>query len=195
MLDYIVTLGPIATIIGGFAYIRDTIRGTTKPNRVTWLLWSVTPIIAMFAMLSSGVTWAALPVFFSGFVPLLVFLSSFVNKNSYWKTTYFDYICGGLSLMALVLWWLENNPVYAIIFSLLSSVLAIVPTIYKAYKYPESESCAAFIAGAFNGITALLVVHSWRFTECAFPLYLIINSTILSSVCYRTKLKILFRKK
>ena len=25
-------------------YLRDTLRGTTKPNRVTWLLWAVAPL-------------------------------------------------------------------------------------------------------------------------------------------------------
>jgi hypothetical protein len=55
-------------------YLRDTLRGTTKPNRVTWLLWAVAPLLAAAVELSEGVGLRALPTFMVGFMPLLVFV-------------------------------------------------------------------------------------------------------------------------
>jgi len=114
MLQYIVLLGAVANLAGGFVYIKATLRGETKPNRVTWLIWSVAPLIATVAGLSDGVRWAVLPVFMSGFVPLLVFIVSFVNPKSYWKLEKFDYICGACSILALVLWGITKEPLVAI---------------------------------------------------------------------------------
>lgn len=84
-------------------YIGNTvISGKTKPNRVTWLMWAIAPLVAAVAAYVDGVRWAVLPVFMAGFAPFLVFLSSYVNPKSYWELGVFDYGCGGLSVLALV---------------------------------------------------------------------------------------------
>src|SRR5262245_153782 len=72
--QYLVLFGAVLSITGWTAYIKNTLNGTTRPNRVTYAMWSVAPLIATVAAVVKGVTWAALPVFMSGFCPLLVFL-------------------------------------------------------------------------------------------------------------------------
>lgn len=42
-------LGALVASLGGFYYFYETIKGTAKPNRVTWLLWAVFPMITFFA--------------------------------------------------------------------------------------------------------------------------------------------------
>ena len=32
--------------LGGWIYIRDTLRGATSPNRVTWSLWGLEGVLA-----------------------------------------------------------------------------------------------------------------------------------------------------
>src|SRR5579883_2007596 len=91
MLQYLVLVGAAVNATGSARYIRDTLRGGTKPNRVTYLMWGIAPLIAAAAAWSRGVTWAVLPVFMSGFCPLMVFLSSFVNGQAYWKLGKLDY--------------------------------------------------------------------------------------------------------
>ena len=65
MLQYLVFVGAGVQLLGIAAYVKETLRGKTKPNKVTWLMWSIAPLIATFAALSDGVTLAALPVFMS----------------------------------------------------------------------------------------------------------------------------------
>jgi len=73
MLQYLVIGGALLNLLGAVAYIRDTLQGKTKPNRVTWSLWAAVPMIAVAAAVSDGVTWAIVPVFMSGVNPLLIF--------------------------------------------------------------------------------------------------------------------------
>jgi len=51
----------------------------------------------------------------------------------------FDLICGILSLVGLVLWMITKVGNVAIFFSIVADGLAAVPTLVKAYKYPDTE--------------------------------------------------------
>ncbi len=172
MLQYLVLLGAAVQLIGVFFYVKGTIRGEIKPNRMTWLMWAIAPLIASFAAFADGVTWAVLPVFMSGFSPFLVFLASFVNKEAYWKLERFDYLCGALSVLALVLWAITNEPVVAIVFAILSDAAAAIPTLIKSVRYPETESAWPYLTGVFNSLTSFAAIKSWTFSSYAFPVYL-----------------------
>ncbi|MBU1202484.1 hypothetical protein KKH39_00335 [Patescibacteria group bacterium] len=189
-MQYLVLLGAAVNIIGTSSYIRDTLRGLNQPNRVTWLMWSIAPMIASAAGLSAGFSWVVLPIFMAGFCPFLVLLASFVNKKSYWQLKKLDYICGGLSALALVLWLVTKEPIVAIIFAVLSDALAGLPTLKKSWQYPESESVSAYAAGLFNALTSFAAVKTWAFTEIVFPSYLVLMcSSIIFAIKRPRKLK------
>ncbi len=179
MYEYIVLIGAAASIFAALAYIRSMFRGQTKPNRVTWLMWCVAPFVATAASVSAGARWAAVPIFVSGFGPFLIFTASFFNKKAYWKHTSFDYACGVLSGIALVLWYLTSNPNLAIIFSMISDAVAAVPTLIKAWHNPETESAWPYLIGIFTPMTSFLVATAWTFSELAFPSYLIVINVLL----------------
>ena len=194
MLKYLVILGAIVSLFGSLYYIKETLKGNTKPNKVTWFLWSLAPLIATAAALADGVRLSVLPVFMSGFCPLLVFLFSFVNKNSYWKLEKFDYVCGTFSLLALILWGITKEPIVAIIFAIFSDGFACVPTIVKAWKFPETETGTPFITGLFSVFTGFFAIKIWNFSSLAFPVYLVMANLILIFSVYRKRLFIGRRK-
>ena len=188
MLKYLVIVGAVVSFIGIANYIRQTLLGQTKPNRVTWFMWALAPLIATPAAISDGVTWAAIPVFMSGFGPLLVFISSFFNKNSYWKSTKFDYLCGLFSVLAFILWAITKNPNIAIIFAIASDGTAALPTIIKLWKHPETENISAFIGGTFSALTSFFAIQIWTFSSIGFPIYLISVNLIMIIAFYKNKL-------
>ncbi len=174
MLQYLVILWAIANIWWTAWYIKDTLKGKTKPNRITRLIRAVAPLIATFSALHEGITRSILPVFIAGFCPLLVFLSSFYNKQAYRKIEKLDYICLGLSIIALILWFTTHNAILVIIFAILSDLFAAIPTIIKARKYPETETMICYIWGLFSASTSFFAIQSRQFIEIWFPIYLIL---------------------
>jgi len=188
MLQYLVLVGAAVGLLAIFSYLKDTLRGKTKPNRITWLMWSLAPLIAAAAAFSDGVRWAASPVFMAGFCPLIIFFSSFINPNSYWKLEKFDYLCGFFSLLALIFWAITKNPVVAIIFSIASDGFASIPTIIKSWKHPETETGIVYIAGLFSALTSFAAVRVWVFPEYAFASYLVIVSSALIFAVYHKRL-------
>jgi hypothetical protein len=174
-----VILGALLGSIGTIAYIVDTIKGKVKPNRVSFLLWSITPFIAFAAMMKQGVGISSLMTFSTGFLPLLVFIASFINKKAEWKITRFDLVCGLLSLIGLTLWLITKVGNIAILFSILADGLAAVPTIRKAYYYPETEIAWPWLATSIGIIFTLLTLKSWTFADYGFILYIFIADTLI----------------
>lgn len=182
-MHYLVLLGAAVSLLGCLSYVRETLRGKTRPNRVSWLMWSVAPLIATAAGLASGVTWAVVPVFMSGFGPLLIFISSFSNRSSYWKLETFDYLCGAFSALALILWFVTRDPNVAIVFAILSDAVAAVPTLKKAWSHPGTETYGPYVGGLFSVCTGFLAMESLTFATLAFPLYLLCaNLALIGSV-------------
>jgi hypothetical protein len=192
MFKYAVILGTIVQSAGLYYYIRDAIKGSVKPNKVTWLLWSVAPLIATFAELSSGVRWAVLPVFIVGFGPLLVFIISFFSKKSYWKINKFDYICGLFSILALVLWGVTKDPFVAIIFSILSDFFAGIITVQKTWVHPETEIHTPYSTGLFNCLTGFLAITAWNPSQYLFLTYLVLMNGSILFAMYRKRIKKFF---
>ena len=77
------------------------------------------------AEIKQGVGIESLIPFISGLFPLLIFLSSFVNKKAYWKITKFDVGCGLLSVLGLILWQVTKVGNIAIAFGILADGFAL----------------------------------------------------------------------
>ena len=101
--ERIVLAGAFVGAIGTVVYIRDTLRGTTSPNRATFFLWALAPLIAFAAEIGQGVGLVSVITLSAGLSPLAILLASFVNRHASWRLGPFDYVCAVLSVGALVL--------------------------------------------------------------------------------------------
>jgi hypothetical protein len=181
-----VIVGTLIGAAGSVAYLLNTVKGKVKPNRVSFLMWSIAPLIAFFAQINQGVGREALMTFSTGFLPFTVFIASFINKQSEWNLTRFDLICGVLSLVGLVLWMITKVGNVAIFFSIVADGIAAVPTIVKAYKYPDTEIAWPWIATVFGVMLTLLTLSTLTFANCGFIIYiLVINILIYTLVQFR----------
>ena len=134
------------SIFGAWACIRDTVAGRTKPNRVSWFLWAAAPMIGAAAAASAGADLSSYArTLLAGIMPGLVFLASFYNPQSYWKTTWFDIVCGITAVLALVAWVLAESPRAAIVLSATADGFASIPTIVKAWRHPETETGTIYV--------------------------------------------------
>jgi len=168
-----VYLGVAIGALGGAGYLRDTLRGTTQPNRVTWLLWAVAPLLAAAVEFRSGVGVRALTTFMVGFMPLLIFLASFHDPKAVWQIGWLDYICGALSVAGTVAWLLTQSGVVAIVAAIVADALAGLPTLVKSWTNPETESLSSYVGALGNSAILLLTVVHWTTDVVAFPLYIV----------------------
>jgi len=142
-----VIVGAIIGAIGSLSYLIDTIKGKVMPNKVSFLLWALAPLIAFTAEIQKGVGIQSLMTFSVGFLPLTIFIASFFNKKSKWKLSRFDLICGAFSIVGLILWLITKEGNVAITFSIMADGLAALPTVIKSYFFPETENGWVYLGG------------------------------------------------
>ncbi len=174
-----VYFGVALSLIGGLKYVIDTLKGKAKPNRITWLLWSIAPLLAFSAEIQKGVGIQSLMTLVVGINPLLVFFASFINKNSYWKLNKTDYFYGSLALVGIIAWKITGDGNVAIIFSILADGFGSLPTVIKSFKNPETESSTIYLFSGINALITLLTIKTWTFAHWGFPTYFLIICTIL----------------
>jgi hypothetical protein len=177
--ERLVLFGALLNLIGSGTYALATLKGRTKPNRVTWFLWALAPLIAFSASVKDGVGLPSLMTFMVGFGPLLIFLSSFVNRKAYWRISRLDIICGTISVIAIILWLITGSGFIAILFSIIADLIAGIPTLIKAYNAPETENYSVFLFGSISAAITLLAIDKWEFSYYAFPVYILTICLIL----------------
>ena len=182
----LVIVSVLLMVWGGHGYLRDTLAGKTKPNRVSWSLWALAPLISLGAAFDADAdAWASIRVLVGGVVPAVIFLASFINKNSYWRLGRFDWFCGALSLTALVFWQLADSPLVAVLLATTANTLATVPTFLKAWNYPETESRLIFITSFISAILIIPAIPVWTIANSAFQIGLMLTTGALLVAIYR----------
>ena len=175
-------------LIGVSFYIKDMYRGTTKPNRVSWFIWALAPLIGSYLQWKAGAGLSILPVFMAGFNPVLVLIVSYIIKNGFWKITKFDVVCGVFAIFSLVLWIVTKNLYISILFAILSDFLASLPTLVKTWEYPETETAFAYAGGIVANILGLLIIKNWTFPIYSLGIYLIVINLTIILFAYRRKI-------
>ena len=97
-------------------------------------------------------------------------------------------MCGICSAIALFVWLIIDAPTIAILLAVAGDGLAALPTIYKAWKYPETESGLVFLAGLISCLLIIPSIAEWNIQNSAFQVYLLIVDALLVFSIYRNRL-------
>ena len=187
----LVIISTLLMLWGGYAYFRDTLAGRTKPNRVSWFLWALAPLVSFSAAFSVDADiWASVRVLVGGVVPAVIFLGSFANRKSYWQLTWFDWFCGSLSLTALLFWQLASSPLIAVLLATAANTFASIPTFIKAWNFPETETRLIFINCFLSAVLIIPAIPVWNVANSAFQIGLMLTTGALLVAVYRKDLGI-----
>jgi hypothetical protein len=150
------------------------------------LIWFIAPITAALIQFTQGGGISALPVFMAGFIPLLVLISSYWNKNSYWELHVLDYACLVLSFAALASWLFFQQGMWGTVFAILADLIAFIPTFIKSWKRPDTETLSSYYSGSFNSFLSLATLPRISFLTAGFAVYLLLgNMTEVILVLFR----------
>ena len=175
-----VFLATTLSAVGAATYVRDTMRGSTSPHRVTWGLWALEGILAFVVEVQQHVGLASTMTLALGLVPLLVVIVSFKNPHAVWRIDRIDVVCAVVSLSGLVFWAVVNEPTLALISFAVADFMAALPTYRKSWAHPETETARMFVLGTVNtGITLLTLKH-FTTDGALFPGVIMMTDCILS---------------
>lgn len=171
-------LAGVLTIISVVPYVRDMIKGTTRPNIVSWGLWCLIQAIFAAAQFAEGASLSiVLPIVEVVTVGLVVVLG-FMGYG-YKKYRPLDFICLALALGAIVLWQITSDPMLALWLSVAADILAAVPTFIKAYRDPESETISAYALVALSAIAAAFATDIIDIPNLLWPANILFGNTLI----------------
>jgi hypothetical protein len=175
---HFVFLGAAFGFVGQAWYVRDTLRGLTQPNRVTFVLWAAAPLLAFAVEIDQGVGLRSLMTFMIGVGPLAILAASFaapsLGRAPAWRIGRLDYICGAVSVLGTLGWLATRHGAVALVAAVAADALAAVPTIVKSWTHPDSETALLYVGGFLNAAITPLTVHRVTLAEVAFPGYIVL---------------------
>jgi hypothetical protein len=184
MHAFLAIAGSAVNFVACLSYVRAILKGEATPNRVTWFLWALVPLIASAAQLRAGVGISTLVVLSVGVGPACVVLANFVRGTGSWNLGPFDYVCGACALAALALWAVTGEPITAIVLSILGDFAAALSTLRKAWLEPATENRSTYLISFAGMILGILSIKEATFAAYAFNVYLVVVSGALVLVLY-----------
>lgn len=152
-------VGLFAGVLGLAAYvpyIRDIVRGETRPDRASWLIWSLEYAALFVAQLAKGATpalWLIGLQFIGVLIVFLLALPRGVGGVERRNVVTVLAVCA-----VLPAWYLSRNASVAIILLILIELAAVVLTMAKVYRAPDSETRGTWAMIGLAGLISIAAV-------------------------------------
>jgi len=163
-------LGAAAIITGLYGYV-PYVRGMMKvevhPHMFSWFIWGLITWIAFAAQVSDGAGAGSWIMCVTGVFCLGIAAVAF--KSGERDITRSDWGFFGLSLAAIPLWVMTNNPLWSVILISLIDVLAMMPTVRKSWSRPWSESIEAYAVAGLKFMLSIFALENISLVTALYP--------------------------
>lgn len=174
-------LSGIAILLSFVPYIKDMFRRKTKPERISWLIWSILGSIAFFSQFAKGASYSLVMTGAQAIGDLFIFILAIkYGLGGFLKRDIMALIGAGIGLF---LWYITSEAAVALFIVIFIDAIGAVLTIIKSYENPATETVSAWALTFIGGFFACIAVGSLNLILLAFPLYICLASlAILISI-------------
>ena len=154
-------LSSALSIGGSVFYLYEVFKGRTKPHVYTWLIWTLTAIIAAASIWTGG---GGLILSVTMTIVVLLCFTTFLT--SFWygtkNITRGDTFSLLVALFAIFVWVGLKNPVLALFISVSIDMVGYWPTYRKSYTEPWSEGILPWIIYTLAPLASLFAVLEYN---------------------------------
>jgi hypothetical protein len=177
-------LAGVTSVANTVPYVRDIVRGTTRPHRGSWLIWAVTASVVYASQRADGASWSLIMAGAQAVLTALVFLLAIPRGEG-------GLSAGEASMVALagagvVGWMVADEPLVATICVIAADLIAAGLMVPKTYRDPGSETLATYALASVGGVLAAGAVGTADPSLLLYPLYFCaINAAIAMLIAQR----------
>ena len=145
-------LAAVVGVVDTVPYVRDMLRGATRPHRGTWLIWGVLAIVVCLSQRADGASWSLVMAGAQAVLTSVIFVLAIRMGE------------GGLSASDGVLiaiagggvagWMLAQEPIVATACIIAADLIAAAMMVPKVYRDPGSETLVTFALASGGGALA-----------------------------------------
>ena len=187
MIELVVVLGVSAGLIGvadTIPYVRDILRGSTRPHRGTWFIWGVLAVVVCLSQYADGASWSLIMAAVQAVLTTVIFVLA-IRRGE-----------GGLSPVELLMiafagagvvgWIVADEPLVATACVVAADLLGAAMMVPKTYRDPESETLVTFAFASLGGALAAGAVGAVDLSLLLYPVYYcLVNGAIALLIVHR----------
>jgi hypothetical protein len=180
MMDYHNIAGVVAvvcTLAANAIYIRDTLRGKTRPHLFTWLVWAIVSGVAAVLAFVGGAFVSAAILGNAGFWCFVTSLLALRYGER--DITQSDWAMFLSALAIIPCWAITKEPLVAAVLASAIDIFGYGPTFRKAWHKPQEENLKAFSIDSVLWTFSLFAVSPYTLATGLYPTVIFLMNAAL----------------
>jgi len=177
--------GGVAGIADTVPYVRDTVRGNTRPHRGTWLIWAVLAIVACLSQRADGASWSVIMTATQAILTGLVFALAIRHGEGGMERR--DLVLLGLAGVGVLGWIIAREPVVAVGCVIAADLTAFVMMTPKVRADPDSETLSTYALASAGGALAAGAVGMADVSLLLYPVYYCVANAAMAILIHRRR--------
>jgi hypothetical protein len=173
-------LAGVVSVLDGIPYIRDTLRGATRPHRGTWLIWSSLALVALLSQWADGGTWSLVMVAVQAALTMTIFGLSVTRGEG--GLSWQELLMLAIAASGLVGWYSADNPAVATCCVVVADAVGAAMMVPKTWRDPGSETLIAFVWASVAGVLSSLAVASPDVSLLIYPVYFALANGLIGVI-------------
>jgi hypothetical protein len=178
-------LAGVCAVANTVPYIRDIVRGRTRPHRGTWLVWGVLAIVVYFSQRADGASWSLLMAGAQAMLTSLIFILAIRHGEGGVCVT--DVFFTAMAAAGVAGWVVSDKPIVATASVVAADLLAAAMMTPKTYRDPGSETFASFALASLGGAFATGAVASTEPSLLMYPIYFCAVNAAIALLIHRRR--------
>lgn len=186
----IVIIASLLAVIGNISYLRDALTGKVKPHPYTWFIWSIVSLTTFLGGLAKGAGIGAIPTGIAEGFTVLIFLLSlkYLFQGGAKHIRVIDNYFLAAALLGLIPWALTKDPTLSVIIAVSIDLVAFIPTLRKASRYPETETPILYGTNVFRHVLTMLSLSSYNIATTLHSIAMLVANGAMSIILLRARL-------
>ncbi|MEM7342229.1 MAG: hypothetical protein AAF467_26550 [Actinomycetota bacterium] len=159
----------VVRAVTGLVRIRDVYRGVNFPQRSTWLVFLTLNLVFIAGQWAEGATYSMLGLLVS--TVYLIIIGPKLRTQGVGGFELRDYVSLSVAGSGLVVWAITNEPVLALLISVVVDMAGAWLTVEKTYRLPWSETLVGHQGGLASGLLSAAAVGELRLDLLLIPGY------------------------
>ncbi|MFC2074400.1 hypothetical protein ACFLR3_04020 [Campylobacterota bacterium] len=189
-------LGLLAQFILAVSILPYTIsifRGTVKPNRISWFIWSIIGFAFwLITPATADEVTKMLTVIFMINPTIIFILTLFKGENL--KPDRLEVFSLLVGLSAILVWYMfrSSSGLFPISMAIAADFFALLPTLRFVFTAPDEEAPLAWIFFFLGSLIAVFGIEQYTLESLLLPIYMTLGafSVVFPLIRYRIRMRI-----
>ena len=162
-------LAGVVGVVDTVPYVRDILRGTTRPHRGTWFIWGMLAIVVFVSQRADGASWSLVMAGTQAVLTTFIFVLAIRRGEGGLSAT--DGLLIAIAAGGMAAWVVIDEPLLATACVIAADLIAAAMMVPKVHRDPGSETLVTFALAGAGGALAAGAVGAADASLLCYPVY------------------------